>query len=109
MKLSAAVLIKCLTKSIDIPSPETNETNLHCQVAKVQGVLKQTARLAMYQIKVRQGHGSAVAKPAEPSADTLNPFDADSRRQDVNKQSSIPTVAYLEDLDRIDSWDAAPP
>jgi len=51
MKLSAAVLIKCLTKPIDIPSPDTNETNPHCQVAKVQGVLKQTARLAMYQIK----------------------------------------------------------
>ena len=47
---------------------------------------------------MRQGHGSAAVKAAEPSADTLNLFDADSRRQAVNKQSNIPTVAYPEDL-----------
>jgi len=40
MKLSAAVWIKCLTKPIDIPSPDTNGTNPHYQITKVQGVLK---------------------------------------------------------------------
>lgn len=109
MKLSAAVSIKCLTKPIDIASPDTNGTNPHYQITKVQGVLKQTTRLTMYQIKCVKVTVPAAVKPAEPSADALSLFDADSCRQAVNKQSNIPTVTYPEDLDRIDWWDAAPP
>ena len=58
---------------------------------------------------MRQGHGSAAAKPAEPSADYPQPIRRGLTLAAVNKQSSIPTVAYPEDLDRVDRWDAAPP
>jgi hypothetical protein len=63
----------------------------------------------MYQNKVRQGHGSAAVKPAEPSADYPQPIRRGLTLAAMNKQSSIPTVAYPEDLDRVDRWDAAPP